>query len=293
MAQGCDMSCNFPVGAYRSDGTQTYRPCGMCIGCRLEYSRQWAIRCVHEAQMHRDNCFLTLTYNKENLPDNKSIDKRELVNFIKRLRRKIEPKKIRYFGCGEYGSKYSRPHYHLCVFGYSFPDSKVYRFGAKTKYGNRYKKGNRHSLYTSKMLENIWKKGFCSIGELTFETAGYTARYVMKKMMGPYKDFAYDGLEPEFAIMSRMPGVGKPWIDKYMTDVYPKDFHTINGKKVKPSRYYDSIYKKLNPDEFEEIKKKRILENQKNNNGASIRQYHKERYRIAVTKRLEREYHAN
>ena len=243
--------------------------------------------------MHDENSFLTLTYNQENMPKDKSISKKELSNFIKRLRRKIEPKKIRFFGCGEYGNKpNSRPHYHVCVFGYSFPDRKIHTYGKKTKFKNKFKKGNDHSLYTSKMLEEVWKKGFSTLGELTFESAGYTARYVMKKIIGPYQEYEYEGIEPEFALMSRMPGIGKTWLEKYMTDIYPKDFHTINGNKVKPTRYYDSIYKKLYPEEFKEIKENRILEKEKMPYESSIRQYHKEKYRIAITKTLERKYHA-
>jgi len=95
-------------------------PCGQCIGCRLEKSRQWAIRCVHESKCHDDNIFVTLTYNNENLPKDGSLCLADLQKFMKRLRKKYGAG-IRYFACGEYGEKLKRPHYHVCIFGLNFP----------------------------------------------------------------------------------------------------------------------------------------------------------------------------
>jgi hypothetical protein len=250
------MPCYNPVGTYRTDGSNTVRPCGMCLGCRLEYSRQWAVRCLHEAALHKDNCFITLTYNNENLPENLSLSLDEIQKFLKRFRRKVEPNKIRYFGCGEYGEKqghkYSdgigRPHYHLCVFGYDFHDKQVLRNGTYKRWRSRFFKGENADLYISKNLGKMWKKGFHSIGDVSFNSAGYVARYVTKKKKltqtemkrtGKTLDDHYKGRTPEFAIMSKRPGLGQDWIKKYWNSVYPKDFIMLNGHKHKPGRYYD------------------------------------------------------
>jgi len=286
------MQCNYPVGTYRKDGTPAYRPCGTCIGCRLEYSRQWAIRCVHEAAMHEENTFITLTYNKENLPPDLSIDKSEIQKFIKRLRKKLEPKKIRYFGCGEYGDQLGRPHYHLCLFGHQFNDLEIVHHAPRTYYNGRYKKGNNNDLYISRQLEKeIWKKGFCTVGEVTFESAGYVARYCTKKINGSKQREHYKQKEPEFAIMLRRPGIGTSWLQQYMTDVYPKDYHTIKGVKCRPTRFYDSIYKREKLEQFEKIKKERIKKSEKCEYESDLRGHQKEIHTKNVTKTLERKIH--
>ncbi len=281
------MSCTSPVGVHRKDGTPTKRPCGTCLDCRLEYSRQWAVRCHHEALTHKENSFLTLTYNKDNIPDTGSINRMELQNFIKKLRTKIEPTKIRYFGCGEYGKKYDRPHYHICLFGFDFPDKQI--FQAKTRTA-----GYTDLLHISKMLSGIWKKGYHTIGEVNIKTAGYVARYITKKHMGKWQDKIYDGLEPEFALMSRgqktdgKGGIGKGWIDKYYTDCYPKDYVTINGRKHKPPKYYDSQLEKIDLDMYQYVMAKRELHSFKNLPDSSKRLMEKEKYRKQITSRLER-----
>ena len=67
-------------------------PCGQCAGRRLDQSKQWALRCVHEAQVHDENCFITLTYNNENLPKDGSLNKRDFQLFMKRLIKEMEVK---------------------------------------------------------------------------------------------------------------------------------------------------------------------------------------------------------
>ena len=118
------MSCNFPVGMQDKDGIALYRPCGTCIGCRLDYSKDWAVRICHEAQLNDDNEFVTLTFNDENLPENQSVNKKDLELFIKRLRSRLYPKTIRYYACGEYGENFARPHYHVIIFGHTFLDKE-------------------------------------------------------------------------------------------------------------------------------------------------------------------------
>lgn len=160
---------NEPRDFYRYD--EISLPCGQCIGCRLERSRQWAIRCVHEASLHDKNCFLTLTYDDEHLPTGNSLNVDDIQKFFKKLRRRIEPDRLRFFQCGEYGSINERPHHHCIVFGYDFPDRELFFQGVS---------GN---VYRSAMLEDLWPYGFSSIGDVTFESAAYVARYVLKRLM--------------------------------------------------------------------------------------------------------------
>lgn len=229
--------------------------CGQCIGCRLEYGRQWAVRIMHEAQMHRCNSFITLTYDDEHLPYDGSLVKPHFQKFMKRLRKKLYPLKLRYFMCGEYGEKLGRPHYHACVFNLDLPDRQLW----KTVNGVR--------LYTSQTLDAIWGKGFTTIGSVTFESAAYVARYTLKKKTGkeaedhyfkqhPIVDMQFE-VEPEYADMSRRPGIGTTWLDKFETDVFPSDEVIVRGFSQKPPRFYDEIYRRDNEKELEELKKKR------------------------------------
>ncbi len=223
-------------------------PCGRCIGCRLEYSRQWAIRCVHEAQLHEKNSFITLTYNDENLPEDGSLNKKHFQDFMKRLRKQLDKEgiKIRYYHCGEYGEKLKRPHYHAIICGYDFPDRKLF----KVKQGVR--------LYRSEMLERLWQYGFSTVGDVTFESAAYVARYVLKKVTGDKAEEHYQGKQQEYTTMSRRPGIGKEWLLKYKDDVYNYDHVIIrNGIKCRPPKYYDEIYDEIEPEKMEKIKIKR------------------------------------
>ena len=238
-------------------------PCGRCRGCRLDYSRQWALRCIHEAQLYDDNCFITLTFNSENIPEDQSIRKEHLQKFFKRLRKRGF--KFRYFACGEYGEENLRPHYHACIFGFNFPDKVIHT------------KRNGHVLYRSQILEEAWQYGYSLIGELTFDSAAYVARYVMKKRKGdPDQVDPITGktnqeyylraneetgemyeVEPEFCLMSRRPGLGRDWYEKFKQDT-KKDFITVaGGKKVGLPKYYDSILEAENEIEYLARKKKR------------------------------------
>ena len=248
-------------------------PCGRCTGCRLEHSRQWAIRCVHEAQMHEENSFLTLTYNKENLPEDNSLEKEAISKFIRALRRKLERKygeenapKIRYFACGEYGEQKNRPHYHVILFGYSFPDRELHTIS------------NGNPLYKSKLLEEVWKKGYCYIGEVTFESAAYVARYVMKKWKKDSREEETEvnmanavvdretgeiyEITPEFVRMSRKPGIASEWLKKFEKDT-DKDFITVNGVVMSLPKYYDRLLEEKKPTQMLKRKQHRIERYQK------------------------------
>lgn len=227
--------------------SETTVPCGQCIGCRLDRSRIWAARCVNEASLHDRNCFITLTYAPEFLPKDGSLNVEDIQGFFKRLRRRIEPQPLRYFQCGEYGELLSRPHHHAILFGYDFHDKKLFQV----------RDGVR--LYVSKMLSDLWPFGYSTIGDVTFESCAYVARYVTKKITGELAEEHYQGLKPEYITMSRRPGIGREWLEKYLSDVYSEDALIIrDGIKMKPPRYYDSIYDKIDPDAFSLIKRKRL-----------------------------------
>ena len=227
-------------------------PCGQCVGCRLERSRQWAMRCMHEAQSHQSNCFITLTYDDTHLPSDQSLAYPDFQKFIKRLRKHLGTTKIRYYMAGEYGENFGRPHFHACIFGHDFHDKKLWK---RTPAGSK--------LYRSADLEALWPFGYSSIGDVNFESAAYVARYIMKKVTGKKSSEHYEEINdetgeivkrvPEFNKMSLKPGIGAEWYKKFKSDVYPHDYVIVRGKKMKPPKAYDKLYKKSNPYEFDEI----------------------------------------
>ena len=253
-------------------------PCGQCIGCRLERSRQWAMRCMHEAQLHQNNCFITLTYDDTHLPSDQSLHYRDFQLFIKRLRKRYPTTKISYYMAGEYGENFGRPHYHACIFGHDFYDKKLWK---RTSSGSL--------IYRSSDLETLWPFGYSSIGEVNFESAAYVARYIMKKQTGKesLKHYQYSDLEtgeiiqmtPEFNKMSLKPAIGKNWYEKYKSDVYPHDYVVLRGQKIKPPKYYDQLYKNDNPYEYEIIIGKR-------ENGAKLNHADNTYDRLAVKEQV-------
>lgn len=229
-------------------------PCGQCIGCRLERSRQWAIRCSHEAQMHAENSFITLTYSDDHLPADRSLDLRAYQLFMKRLRKRTGP--VRFYHCGEYGEQFGRPHYHACLFGFDFPDKKSWQVI------------NGNTIYRSALLEDLWPFGYSSIGAVTFQSAAYVARYILKKITGEAAQDHYEYIDPEtgeitqrkpeYTTMSRRPGIGRPWLDKFLSDVYPGDFVVVNGAKMRPPKFYDYLYEIEYPSDHRLIKSSRV-----------------------------------
>lgn len=242
-----------------SCGVRLELPCGQCIGCRLERSRQWAVRCMHEASLHSESCFITLTFNDEHLPRDGSLDVRHWQLFAKKLRRRGV--KFRFFACGEYGEQLSRPHYHACIFGFDFPDRKLF------------KESEGSNLYTSEFLDSIWNCGFATVGDVTFESAAYVARYVTKKVTGDGAEEHYTRInefgeafqvKPEFCVMSRggrgkgLGGLGRGWFERWSNEVYPSDEVIVRGRSCKPPRFYDNIISVAEPSVFDEVRKNRI-----------------------------------
>lgn len=229
-------------------------PCGKCIGCRLDYSRAWADRCVLESlEYPPDRCwFVTLTYRDDAFVTKErslftdqgtlTLYPRDVQLFIKRLRqhwkRAYDVDGIRFFMCGEYGSTSARPHYHLLLYNLPIQDLKFY---SSNTLGDL--------LYNSDEIESIWGHGFVVIGKFEWKTAAYTARYVMKKFKGKNKEETDEhykslGLLPEFTRMSRMPGIGRNYYEAHKDQIYRNDEIILSGGRVtKPPKYYDKILK--------------------------------------------------
>lgn len=251
------MACFHPIDAWQLvDGSVVFAekgdilrpltlPCGRCIGCRLERSRQWAVRCVHESQMHEVNCFITLTYDDDHLPVDESLNYGDFQLFMKRLRKlhsSANSNFIKFYMAGEYGDINRRPHYHACLFGVDFPDRVLHSDSA-----------SGFKVFRSEILEKLWPFGYSSVCDFSFDTAAYVARYVMKKITGDpaedhYRHITRYGevvnLVPEFNRMSLKPGIGAKFFEKFRTDMYPRDEVVINGAVAKPPRYYDKLLEK-------------------------------------------------
>lgn len=264
-------------------------PCGKCIGCRLEHSRKWAVRCVLEASCHAQNCFVTLTYADEHLPPDGSLCKRDLTLFLKRLRKSRPGQKIRYFACGEYGERLRRPHYHLILFNY-LPDDMTFKpekLLSDDSFHNNWmrpysalelpKARNEAHLRDataktfaaeplatdavgvtySPELMNIWGKGLVAVGRVTFESAAYVARYCLKKINGDKAEEHYHGRQPEYVVMSRRPGIAADWFNEFRNDVYPADCVFSRGHRCKPPRYFDNLLQMTDAQLFESVKEVR------------------------------------
>lgn len=286
------MPCHYPVSCYRladksgnSDRivfalvkgmnvvSEFKIPCGQCVGCKTERARQWAVRCVHEASLWKSNSVVTLTYNDAHIPDGNCLDYSHFQLFMKRLRKKFchyLPKKgmsgpyrtVRFFMCGEYGDSFGRPHFHAALFNVFFDDRVYFK---TTPAGTR--------LYTSKTLDGLWcdrndvSFGFATVGDLDARSAGYIARYTMKKRFGHGSDefYKYTDVETgevlekdkEFVRMSLKPGIGSGFYSKWFNDIYPHDLVVVNGVAQKPPRYYSLKLKQDNSDLHEELLYKR------------------------------------
>lgn len=203
------------------------------------------MRCMHEAACHRENCFLTLTYDDAHLPSGGVLSKRDVVLFFKRLRKDVAPQLVRYFVCGEYGSVGFRPHYHVLLFGFSFPD--------RVRWSSR----GGFPVWRSAQLERLWSFGLSEIGEVSFESASYVARYLVKAGKRTVLDRSTGEVASEFAQMSRRPGLGREWIERYRDEVYPADRVISRGEPSRPPRYYDKYLESVDPDCAVDVKRRR------------------------------------
>lgn len=201
---------------------------------------------MHERSCHDLAVFVTLTYDDMHVPENGTLIKRDLQLFFMRLRKLHYPSKLRYFAVGEYGDTTARPHYHALIYGLDFPDKKRHSQNASGEV-----------LYTSQTLTDTWGMGHCLIGSVSFKSAAYVARYCLKKVNGKKAEshYTYTNVttgeifrrEPEFSLMSRRPGIGRLWYDKYRSDIFPRDRVVVNGKEAATPRFYRKILEQENP----------------------------------------------
>lgn len=266
------MACYRPLKAYRHESGDigfSEKPkdleslelgCGRCVGCRLSRASSWAVRCQHEAQLFERNAFVTLTYDDDHMPEHGSLRYSDVQKFFKRLRKRrrgydASPNgefPIRFFVAGEYGSQSWRPHYHALLFNFDFED----------------KSGFGEGTFRSPELEALWPFGSSLLGPVTPASAAYVARYSLKKVYGREASESFYSwterssgemceVRPEFAVMSRKPGLGSWWLDRYCSDVLPRDYVVVEGRKVKVPRYYLDQYAKRFPELVEQIKEAR------------------------------------
>lgn len=269
------MACFHPLRAYQSaDGSvffselarnDSYKtlqlPCGQCWGCRLERSYAWAIRCVHESKMWDVNCSVTLTYSNEFLPADGGLDYSHFQGFMKRVRDRFRDRRIRFYMCGEYGDCFGRPHYHAILFNHDFSDKRYFKMS----------KDGKHRLYTSALLDEVWGFGHCLIGDCSIQSAGYVARYCMKKLTVPdenpnerYMFFNVVTGEvfmraKEFSHMSLKPGIGAEWLQKFWRDVYPHGKVVVGGMEVKPPKFYDKKFFALGGVDADQLEYERYM----------------------------------
>lgn len=263
--------------------------CGVCIGCRLDRSRMWAMRCVHESSLHEmdgGNCFVTLTYADEHMPEDFSLRHEDFQLFLKRLRKHFYPQKIKFYMCGEYGNKcqhiptYSkltvdaceqcnvgRPHYHALLFNCHFDDEVAVGFDTR----------RQEPVWSSPTLEALWKLGHVQTGVVNFQSAAYVSRYVLKKQFGLNQRDHYSWVDdygqlhfikPEYNSMSKgnrkgQKGIGHEWYQKYKGDLWPSDETPLPGEDCrvipKVPRYYEQILEAEDPLALEQVKEARRL----------------------------------
>ena len=242
------MRCPYPILVKNKYGQVRSIPCGQCKSCRLNKAREWSIRIMNEVQYHKNNCFLTLTYDDDNLPSSGSLCKSALQLFLKRLRKSLDFP-IRYYASGEYGDESYRPHYHLIIFGLA-PDDKIF----KNRHYDRKAKGYRCNM-------SEWSFGMCFVGDVTYDSACYVAKYTMKKVKGKGAKEYYEnlGIEPEFSVMSLKPGIGSEYVRDNYNRLKKREYVVgKNGVKYALPRFYkDRICRNLVDVE------KRILEREK------------------------------
>lgn len=273
------MACHLPIPAYLGvDGAIKFQrkeavagkrglvhlPCGVCRGCKADKAREWSIRCFHESQCHAENSFINPTYSPDRLPPYGTLDPRDLELFFKRLRR-CTGVQFRYFAAGEYGEMRGRPHYHICLFGYSPPRDRV---GGRSDTGQ--------PLFHSDLLHDIWGKGHILFSDFTPATARYTAHYTANKL----KKFALDEIDPEtglkpyerrdrvtgeihhlvheFQRSSLKPGLGIPWLEKHWREGFPADSVVMDGREYPVPRAYWEWLKKHHPETAKEVFEKRL-----------------------------------
>lgn len=259
----CDSRCSDAITEYIDI------PCRKCIGCRLDYSRQWADRLMIELQRHDSAWFVTLTYDENNVPHAvrpstgeiepySTLIKRDCQLFMKRLRKahqKLYPDNhLMYYLAGEYGEISGRPHYHAIIFDLVLNDLKLWS------------RVNGFQYFTSEWLQSIWKLGRVIVAHVTWDTCAYTARYIVKKQLGKAakEEYYENGILPEFSLVSTKPAISKIYFEESI--LQSKIFGNVEslhlstsegGREVRFPKYWDRLYERIDPDGLSEIKDSR------------------------------------
>lgn len=264
------MPCFYPLKAYPSpgggrisfsrppghSGREQHIACGQCIGCRADRSIEWAARISHECLSWSANWFITLTYEDDCLPADLSIDKREVILFFKRLREAaaarglLEGSGVRRFYNGEYGTRTQRAHYHAIIFGVRLPDLKFWKNNDR---------GER--MWTSDFLAEVWHKGRVVVGSVTPASAAYCAGYCLRDSGAKHLPYGFIDPDtgelcertPPFIGMSRRPGIGRAYVERYGGQLAAGDFVIIDGRKVPSPKYYRRVLESLNPHLAEQL----------------------------------------
>lgn len=272
---GSSVSCFRPLRAHRSeegevwigydatrDGRAFEVPCGRCIGCKLDRARAWSVRITHEAQLYDRNWFATFTYADDRLPESRSLEYRDFQLFMKRLRKKVQGDRpgpegnypLRFFCSGEYGGRTGRPHYHAILFN--------------TRFGDEVRMSNGRS--SSRVVEELWSHGSVVLDDVNQATAAYVAGYCLKKVYGARARDHYEDVvnlctgeltsrRPEFVTMSRRPGIGAWWYQRFAGDLFPEDHAVVDGKRHKvPLYYWKKFREEGEGDVVERIEEKRF-----------------------------------
>lgn len=211
-------------------------PCGRCIECLQDKSKEWSYRILCESLQYKQNCMITLTYKNTN----GELCKRDLQLFLKRLRKKLYPRKIRFFACGEYGSKGLRPHYHIIIFNFCPNDLKPLYFE------------NDYVVYNSKFISDVWSLGFISVMFLNPYNTKYVSKYLQK--LNNYKE---KKVKP-FLVMSNRPGIGYNYFVKNLDSLLFDDRLYYNGNFIRLPRYVLKIAQR-NLKDITELKDNRML----------------------------------
>lgn len=258
------MACFYPVPAWELEsgelkfdyhsGLRVRRalsvPCQRCVGCLFGRVAEWGLRADHERKLHKEACWVTLTFDDEHFPCSDEEWRREVVLFGKRMRKAAQPQRLRTFGCCELGDRTFRPHAHLCVYGFDFP-REVPRC-----------KGHSGELsYSCELLSKLWPNGFAVVGDLSHASASYTAGYCVKKVTG--RDRSKDDRVPVVhpvtgevfrlsrafpVLVSRRPGLGAGWFGRYGEQAVEQGAVLApGGERLPVPKYYRKLAKRVDP----------------------------------------------
>lgn len=280
--------CAHPI-QLKSQAAGERVPCGFCFECRARYRRGWALRCLHEASQHEENCYGTLTYDEENVPPNGSLVKRDHQLFMKRLRQFVDPQKVKYYLAGEYGELNKRPHYHFLLFGYRPKDFEALPVSGP------------FPLFRSAEMGALWPNGLSAFGDVSFASANYVAGYVMKKVdqVGRKKKYACDvetgrlvQIQAEYSAMSRggreqLPdgswcggrGLGYQWYQSYGEEVERLGTVRADFHEFMPPRYYDTLLRERDASAYELVKRERLKLSRSKDVEARPNEFHDEQLR--------------